>query len=367
MALNTNTNINTISGSDFNTINTSKFYKFLNDDLIHYGFQYKLGLNIDTKKFNPNGECTKGGLYFCEESKCHMFCKYYGGKMGIVSIPDDALVYIEHNKFKADKFIINEIIDFDSVDESFWINMLDKTGVMLRYVKNQTYEICETAVKQNGLAIQYVTDSLLTYDLYKLAIEQNSRAIQYVSMDMIDHVLIESAIRQNGLMLRFITDQTPELCEMAIKQNPLALQYVKDDMLTKELCTMAVQLNGNALSCIDQSSSFFTEELCVMAIQDDYDVLKIIENQTEDMCKLAVNLHGYVLRYVKNQTPEICRLAIEQAPCALQYVNEEYQTEDMCKYAVKRDYRTRHCIKNQILRNMIDNEKIDMYNASPNN
>lgn len=40
----------------------TKFYKFLNDDLTHHNFQYKIGLNIDIKPFNPTYLCSNGGL-----------------------------------------------------------------------------------------------------------------------------------------------------------------------------------------------------------------------------------------------------------------------------------------------------------------
>jgi hypothetical protein len=34
-------------------------------------------------------------------------------------------------------------------------------------------------------------------------------------------------VKQNGLALRFISEQTPEICVAAVKQNSEALKYVK--------------------------------------------------------------------------------------------------------------------------------------------
>jgi len=45
------------------------FYKITNEKEYHYNFQYKDGLNEDTIKFNPSGECNIGGLYFIELNK----------------------------------------------------------------------------------------------------------------------------------------------------------------------------------------------------------------------------------------------------------------------------------------------------------
>ena len=101
-----------LSGTEFNKIyKDTKFYKFLKDDLIHYDFQYQLGLNIDTKPFKPIGRCSEGGLYFCEESKCYAYCNSYGQKIALIEIPNDARIYIENNKFKSDQIIIMGIID----------------------------------------------------------------------------------------------------------------------------------------------------------------------------------------------------------------------------------------------------------------
>ena len=80
-----------------------------NDTLCHHNFQYTEGLNIDTVIFNPTNECRSGGLYFCEEV---FFIDYieHGIKIATVEISDDARVYVESKKFKADKLIISNII-----------------------------------------------------------------------------------------------------------------------------------------------------------------------------------------------------------------------------------------------------------------
>ena len=122
--------INTIqvtSGADFNKHHKGTiFYKFLNDDLVHHNFKYTLGLNTDIIKFNTDTRCSAGGLYFCEESKCHLYWRNYGKKLALVKIPNDAVVCIENNKFKSNKIIIKEITDFNDVPDKFWIKIRRK-------------------------------------------------------------------------------------------------------------------------------------------------------------------------------------------------------------------------------------------------
>ncbi len=89
----------------------TKFYKLTNESENHNGFQFVDGINIDTQKFNPSGECSSGGLYFTELNKIAMWISYRGQNMKYireVEILDDSLIYIEDNKFKADKFILHQ-------------------------------------------------------------------------------------------------------------------------------------------------------------------------------------------------------------------------------------------------------------------
>ena len=54
--------------------------------------------------------------------------------------------------------------------------------------------------------------------------------------------------KQNGFALKFVKEQTQEICLEAVKQYGLALQYVKEQ--TFEMCLEAVKQNGNALKYV---------------------------------------------------------------------------------------------------------------------
>jgi len=227
-----------IAGIEFNKTykDNTKFYKFLKNDLTHYGFQYKLGLNIDVFPFNPTNECSQRGLYFCAESKCHLFWKRYGTLLAFIEIPNDARVYIEQDKFKSDKIIIKEIIKFEDVSDDFWINILQKDISALYYVKNPsislTEEMCKSAVKRNGKALCYVHN------------------------------------------------QTEEICILAVQRDCMALEYVNEQFKTKEICEIAVKQNGNALQFIKEENQ--TEEICRLAVTQDCRALRYVKYQSED-------------------------------------------------------------------------------------
>ena len=144
-----------LTGEEFNRIHSdTKFYKVLNDSLCHYDFTYKEGLNIDTNLFTPRSTCSAGGLYFCEEDKLARYLCRYG------SIPNDALVYKEEDKFKTNKIILHNIHPINDLplwlDTSFIKLSIQHNGRALQYVKEQTAEQCRLAVQQYGYAKWFV-------------------------------------------------------------------------------------------------------------------------------------------------------------------------------------------------------------------
>jgi len=204
-----------LSGEIFNAFyKGTYFYKFFNHNLNHNNFQYQLGLNIDIEEFCPNGLCYKGGLYFCEESKAHMYWSCYGTKIGVVEIPNDARVYIEQGKFKADRLIITEIVDFVDVCDKFWIKMLQNDATVLQFIKDQTEDMCISAVRRRGGLLKFVKN-------------QTNEICKY-------------AVCQNGLALIFVNEQTEELCKLAVHQTCEALNYVQKQFKTDEVRKLAV-------------------------------------------------------------------------------------------------------------------------------
>jgi len=116
-----------IKGSDLKGI---KLYKFLHIDLIHNGFTYKEGENVDILPFNPKGTYSVGGLYFFDANKIdnNEFVALYIGMFYVadVSVDDDEPIWKEANgRYKTHKFTLKNIrnkIDFELNQEQ--INMI---------------------------------------------------------------------------------------------------------------------------------------------------------------------------------------------------------------------------------------------------
>ena len=253
--------MNVLSGKLFNEkYPTKEFYKVLTKDCTHFGFQYKHGINVDHIPFNPTGSCSAGGLYFTELLNLPMWISLGSIYIAKVLIPPEARVYFEKNSFKSDTFYI-DLNNKISVEEFIWeknasgfiFSVSFNNAHLLRFVKDQTDEICKCAVQKDCYA------------------------------------------------LRFVKDQTDEICELVVCKNGIALQYVKNQ--TNRLCELAVSQEGTTLQYV----LLQTDEICKLAVSQNGEALQYVLLQTDEICKIAVSQTGSALRYVILQTDEICK------------------------------------------------------------
>jgi hypothetical protein len=221
----------TYKGSEFNKLTENKLFvrlTVMNEN--HNGYQYETGLNIDPENFNPCGQCNKGGFYFCEMNNFHEFIEYNTCdtcKLSVnirqVSIPDDACVYVEDNKYKTNKFILGDAKRIFN-DYELCLKAVSHYGKLLQHIENQTNELCLAAISQNSLALRYVKKQ--TPEICLKAVTQNGIVLQYVKEQTSEICL--AAVKQNGIALRYVKEQNAEICLEAVKQNRVMIQYVKN-------------------------------------------------------------------------------------------------------------------------------------------
>lgn len=247
------------TGKEFNEkYSNYELYKVISEDFTHNNFTYKDGLNIDTFPFSPLGECSAGGLYFTELYKLAYWIDW-GIYICKVTIPDDSLVYIEQNKFKAKKINLdlnNKVLikDFYGWDDPYFCEIaVQQSHTALRFVRNQTEELCKIAIYKNSRSLEFVKEQ--TEEICKFAIYTNSRS------------------------LRFVRNQTEEICKLAVQQDSYALQYVKEQ--TEDICKLAVQRNGNAIRFVKKKT---------------FEIYKLLHYE---IYKLSVYENSNVLQYFK--------------------------------------------------------------------
>ena len=280
-----------------------RFYRLTCQNEIHNGFQYETGLNIDTIDFNPSGSCKPGGLYFFDHTQVHNYrlcaCDVYWIRK--VEIPDDAQVYVEYGKYKADKFILHDRIRIGNVDDTALCEM---------------YDACIDFLKKGY--IRFHSDIFETECVNIL----RKNAYMLLEMRIITGTMKWHAVIQNPQILKHIDDQSEQLCEFAFDVDITSFRYIKKQ--TEKICLTIVNIDGRNLQYVlDQ-----TEEICLAAVEQNGMALEYVEEQTEAICLAAVKQNGAALVFIKKQTQAICLVAIKNSDQRfIHFVVAEYKKE----------------------------------------
>ena len=130
--------------------------------------------------------------------------------------------YICYNKYHK---IYNFTVE-NRYEKILYLIKIDGLFLNLLRKEEQTDDICKLAVKQNGLALDYVKNQ--TEDICKLAVQQIGGALRYVKEQTEE--LCKLAVQQHYSALKYVKEQTEELCKLAVQQHPSALCYVPEHM-----------------------------------------------------------------------------------------------------------------------------------------
>lgn len=310
------------------------------------------------------------GYYFCDIENVNEWHKIFpNGMIFEAMVPSDAKVFKCSNKYVTDRMVISNPLHYNDWVQRYQISLgsqgskgsLPNNQISkwyhLKYIEDQTKEICMQAIAYDYRALQYVKDpskypeildhciqinalSLRfienpTYDQLVCAVKQNGLALQFVKEYQHDLCII--AIKQNPLALKYVKIQTDEICCLATKQNGLALQFVQEVYLTADLCSMAIKQNGRALQFVPKDKQ--TYELCQKAIDNCPMALQFVICMTDGLCKKAVLRDGIALKYCWPSllTSELCLIAVKQNGLALKYISPSRQTKLICLEAVKQN------------------------------
>lgn len=119
-----------------------KFVKFLADDMIHNGFKFNIGLNVDTNTWSCTTKC-QNGIYFTTVESATMWSSvsYRDHKwIADVKIPNTASVSVFNSKIKADRVIlsnlrlVSDMPEWKSPFPSDWNRYIRSGYLNLRYL-----------------------------------------------------------------------------------------------------------------------------------------------------------------------------------------------------------------------------------------
>jgi hypothetical protein len=197
-----------LSGKEFNDkYPNTVFYTVLHRNNKHNNVTLLHGLNVDSSvKF-----------YFWEINNLHLNIPNRS-YIATITIPQDAFIYIGED-FSTNQIILDlnnkvSVCEFyDWGDNQVCKKIISKNGDLLRYVKNQTEEICIMAVIERNF-----------FDTLKWVKNQTNS-------------ICEAAVTRNGHALQFVKHQTDYICELAVQQDGYALVYVRNK--TAKICRLA--------------------------------------------------------------------------------------------------------------------------------
>lgn len=258
-----------------------KFYKVLQTDLVHHGFKYALGLNVDTQKFNPSGTCQPGGLYYTTAEHIPEFLSF--GKL-IAEVEPKGQIYAdpEGKKWKTDKLYVHHI---RSVKE--WLS-----------VQNESVQL--TAVKKDSSNILYIYDPSEAVQL--LAVTGYGAVLQFIAKPT--YAVQLAAVKNAGHAIRYIENPTEELQLIAVTRSGRNIDCIRVPT-SEKVQLAAVSQNGHAIINIENPS----EAVKLAAVKNDGWSIEFIKDPTEEMQLIAVNKSTVLLRYIKNPTELVLQIA----------------------------------------------------------
>ena len=146
--------------------------------------------------------------------------------------------------------------------------LINKDGIELKNIPDQykTYSLCLEAVKQNGLAIQYVPLEIFhkRRELNETAIINNPMALEFILEEdkmndicmMAISIQLSKSIRKRYMMKLYNSELynlvtfTPDKYKNIyfyfdlLKYCPLIIKLVPEDIINKRLCLEALRYNG---------------------------------------------------------------------------------------------------------------------------
>jgi len=201
----------------------------------------------------------------------------------------------------------------------------------LSRIVNPSFDICMAALVLDGMCVKYIDPSHFTrreyHSMCEAAVRQNSRALTKIKRERFSSIKWENlklfAVMQNGFALRWINEQTPEICLEAVKNNPKALSYV-DKSLCSSRCYNLLKKAADLKIKENQKEEKEKRSLRSSRKVKQKQTINLLNAkiQTEALCLNAVKQDGLQIRYVWKQTRKLCLAAFNQNPDAIDFIRD---------------------------------------------
>lgn len=181
-------------------------------------------------------------------------------------------------------------------------------------------------LKKDGMLLKKIPKKEQTIDICKMAIRQNPLALQFVSRKCLDSKMCLAAVKKDGQAFRYVPSQfiTRKMCELAVEADPELLNNVPENFRTLRICINAIKKDVSTLSYVSREKRY-----------------ELFDNNTEiDLIKKVVEHNSKWLMYMPNR-PDVrafCISCMEEDFSVAQYMPEQIKiADDILNYQKRKE------------------------------
>lgn len=180
---------------------------------------------------------------------------------------------------------------------------LTKNGKAFDHIRNKTDDIYKYVFRNKILSLKDVEQ---TEHICEIALDIDGLNLRDVDINVKTDNLCKIAVKQNGLAIEFVDNQNSAICISAIYQNAHSIKHISNQ--TETLIKLAIELKASSLEHVLNQ----TYAICAYAIHRDYKAIQYVREQTSELCKLAMCYNTDAFQYISNKTDEICEIALRK-------------------------------------------------------
>lgn len=231
---------------------TQMYYKVINQNANHHGFQYQHGNNVDILPFVKK-DCQPGGLYFTDRVGLPYFL-HFGCFICEVTIDPSTPVYLERQKqiykWKSPSFSLN-LHDKYTFQTFPWTEEEKKNPLIDFALYPQTLERCFQLIKDPiGLyGFVRIEKQFRTHELLVSVLQKSPLLFKEFQEDEKTQELVNMYVTYSSALSDFLKDfpacfQNESIVQKAIQLCPSKnFTYIRNDLITPSLCHNAIK-NG---------------------------------------------------------------------------------------------------------------------------
>ena len=218
---------------------------------------------------------------------------------------------------------------------------VDGMALKLCPKKEQSYELIEAALRQNGLALKHASKLILRRhpELYRIAVRSNGLALKQTPEEYRSEGIFEDAVKSNGEAISLVPPElvTHDLCLRAVRTTPSALRYVPRAFVNSAIASEAVSRNPMLIA--DVPRTVLTKDMCLIAVSGGQRVLEQIPSSFRDreVIDTAVDKNWQNVLDIYKPTKRLLMRAFAQSPHAIKVFPQKWITRELFTEAFERD------------------------------